>query len=126
MHRRSIGARYMAHPRPTKLRIHRKQSGFTQEEIAFLLGMQVHSLVSRHEGLKREPDLRMAFAYQLVFSASAHDLFPAVFADVCNVLAARAADLAGNLQPDADCRAARKLKTLRGLAECKCEPPAFA
>lgn len=127
MHCGSIGARHMTYPRPTNLRIHRKQSGFTQEEVAFLLGMQVHSLVSRHEGLKREPDLRIAFAYQLVFNASAHDLFPTVFADVCNMLAKRAGDLAGHFPAvEADCRTSQKLKTLRALAECECDPPAFA
>ena len=88
--------------------------------------MQVHSLVSRHEGLKREPDLRIAFAYQLVFSASVHDLFPTVFADVCNVLTKRARDLADHLQPsEADYRTGRKLRTLHTLAECKCNPPAL-
>ncbi len=117
----------MAHPRPTKLRIHRRQSGFTQEEVAFLLGMRVHSLVSRHEGLKREPDLRIAFAYQLVFSSSAHDLFPSVFTDVCNVLAQRARELAERLEPArSGCRSGRKLEMLRSLAECKCEPPSIA
>ena len=107
---------------PTTLRIHRRRNGFTQRELAMLIGMQVHSLVSRHESLKREPDLRAAFAYQLVFGTTAHELFPALFTDVCNKLAARAEKLASVLRSTGDGNRV-KLRTLQELAGGKSELP---
>jgi len=52
------------------------------QEAAILLGLRVHSAVSNHENQKRQPNLRTAFAYQLIFRATADELFPTLFLEV--------------------------------------------
>lgn len=64
------------------LKTYRKQSGFSQEEIAFLLGSQSGAIVSRYELLKREPNLRCAFVCQVIFGIPANEIFPGIFAEV--------------------------------------------
>lgn len=64
------------------IRTHRKRSGLTQDELAFLLGTNGGSRVSRYERLSREPNLRTAFAYQVIFGIPPHQLFPAIFHEV--------------------------------------------
>lgn len=64
------------------IRTHRKRSGLTQDELAFLLGTVGGSRVSRYERLSREPNLRTAFACQVIFDIPPHQLFPAVFHEV--------------------------------------------
>src|SRR5262245_7566576 len=76
--------------RYTKLRAHRKRSGLTQKELAFLLGGKQHSTISRYEAGDRRPDLRTALAYGLLFESALRDLFPGVQAEVVNGVGERA------------------------------------
>jgi len=64
------------------LRAYRKRAGFSQAELAFLLGCRSGSKTSRYERFDREPSLKTAFAYEVVFSASAKELFGDVFHQV--------------------------------------------
>ena len=101
---------------PYYLRIERKRSGFTQDELAYLLGFRVASAVSRFERGEREPDLRTAFAYQILFDRPADQLFPVTHADARRLVAGRAADIAGRLrQAEQDNRTAYKLQRLEAL-----------
>jgi transcriptional regulator with XRE-family HTH domain len=77
-----------------QLRPHRKRSSFTQAEIAFLLGLKLPSAVSRYETGAREPDLRTALAYEIIFEAASRDLFHLVYAKVARQVAERAIELA--------------------------------
>lgn len=101
---------YSSHLRP-----HRKRSAFTQAEIAFLLGFQLPSAVSRYETGSREPDLRTAFAYEIIFAAEARDLFAPIYQDVLRRVAERASELARR-SPAGDPRAQFKLERLAALA----------
>lgn len=85
---------YMSHSYSSHLRPHRKRSAFTQSEIAFLLGHALPSTVSRYETGTREPDLRTAFAYQIIFDADARELFGAVYREMVDAVSERAAELA--------------------------------
>lgn len=99
-----------------QLKSHRKRSGFSQEELAFLIGLKVPSAVSRYEQGERQLDLKTAFAYQIVFSALAHQLVPQLFADVCRDVTARARALAERLRSGgADAKAAYKLQKLASI-----------
>lgn len=62
----------------SKLRSHRKRSGLTQKEVAFLLGGKKHSTISRYEAGERRPDLRTALAYCWLFDRELDELFPGV------------------------------------------------
>ncbi len=72
----------MAHALDNYLRLHRRQWGFTQAELAFLFGYQTDAVVSRFERQERRITLTIAFASQLIFGAEPKDIFPALFEQV--------------------------------------------
>jgi transcriptional regulator with XRE-family HTH domain len=102
--------------RDTRLKPHRKRSGFTQKELAFLLGNKKHSAISRYEGGGRKPDLRTALAYKLLFESQLQDLFPGVYADVAREIGERAERLSQEIrQGGYNGKATYKLKILARL-----------
>jgi hypothetical protein len=66
--------------------------------MAFLLGCQSGTKISRFERLARRPNLETALACQAVFGVPAHELFPGVFAEVEKTVAERARKLADRLR----------------------------
>jgi transcriptional regulator with XRE-family HTH domain len=60
------------------LRSHRKQSGLSQDEVAFLLGCESGSLLSRYEKRRRLPPLETALACEAVFGVPIAELFAGV------------------------------------------------
>ena len=80
------------------LRTHRKRCGLTQDELAFLLGCQTGTKVSRFERLARKPNLATTLACAVVFGIPAHELFPRAHADVEREVAERALALANCLR----------------------------
>jgi DNA-binding XRE family transcriptional regulator len=82
----------------TKLKPHRKRSGFTQEELAFLVGDRKHSAISRYEAGDRRPDLRTAVAFKMLFDSDLRELFPGVHAQVSGEIAERAQKLSEQIR----------------------------
>jgi transcriptional regulator with XRE-family HTH domain len=80
------------------LRTHRKKGGLSQDEMAFLLGYQSGTKISRFERLARHPNLETALACQVVFGIPAHKLFPGVFAKVEKTVTERARLLSDQLR----------------------------
>ena len=72
----------MAKKLPNYLRTYRKRKGFTQDEIAYLLGSYSGAKVSRYERFKRLPTLQTALAYQIIFDNPTEELFIGVFQKV--------------------------------------------
>ena len=72
----------MSYRHRNNLKPHRKRSGFTQAELAFLLGLKDHSAISKFEHGEREPDFRMAVAYHAVFDRGLPELFLQVHREV--------------------------------------------
>jgi transcriptional regulator with XRE-family HTH domain len=95
--------------------------------MAFLLGCQSGTKISRFERLARQPNLETALACQVIFGIPAHELFPGVFAEVEKTVTERARLLSGRLQAqrEQDRSGLRhKLATLRAIAaERKQRPP---
>jgi transcriptional regulator with XRE-family HTH domain len=60
------------------LRTYRKVRGFTQREMAFLLGCRNPAKVSRYEQSRRVPSLETIFAYETILGISAQELFAGV------------------------------------------------
>jgi transcriptional regulator with XRE-family HTH domain len=60
------------------LRTFRKMRGFTQREMAFLLGCHNAAKVSRYEHSRRVPSLDTIFAYETILGASARELFAGI------------------------------------------------
>jgi DNA-binding XRE family transcriptional regulator len=65
----------MSRPLTHYLLTHRKRAGLSQAELAFLLGSESGTKVSRHEQERREPSLRTALAYAAVYRVPVEDLF---------------------------------------------------
>ena len=64
------------------LRTYRRRWHLTQEELAFLFGYDVASIVSRLEREERTITLVVAYACQTIFGVEPCELFPAVFESV--------------------------------------------
>jgi hypothetical protein len=64
--------------------------------MAFLLGYQSGTKISRFERLARQPNLETVIACQVVFGVPAHRLFPGVFAEVEKTVTERARLLRAN------------------------------
>lgn len=103
---------------PNYLHTYRRRLGFSQDEIAFLLGGHTDTTVSRHERLSREPYPRSVFAYEVIFGAPARDLFAGIYRDVETRTRDRARLLVTKLSAhDVDPRTRRKLEFLRRIAD---------
>lgn len=106
----------MSAPLPSYFRTYRKRSGFSQDEVAFLLGNQSGTRVSRYERFARQPSLRTVFAYEVIFGAPVRHLFAGFYQKVEKATVARARLLADKLSTaNPDRTTARKLRTLKEL-----------
>jgi hypothetical protein len=75
------------------LRIHRRRSALSQEEVAFLLGargMDKGVKVCRDENFTREPSLQAALAYEAIYGKPVRELFAGLYAKVEREVAERA------------------------------------
>ena len=106
----------MSEPLHSYLKTHRKHSGLTQAEIAFLLNHPNAQIVSRYERQIQKPDLEAAFALQVVFDVPAHEIFEGIFTEIEITIQGRAYLLAKKVElilpsPSRD----RKLAFLRAI-----------
>ena len=60
------------------LRTHRKRSGLTQREIAFLLGWKTGGSLGRYEKRRRLPPLKTALACEEIFGVPVSELFAGI------------------------------------------------
>lgn len=87
----------MATPLSNYIRSYRKRSGLTQDEVAYVVGLLNDSSVTRMESGKRLPDLKTAFALEVLFGVSARELFPGMFLKIENRTIDRIGVLAATL-----------------------------
>ena len=80
------------------LRPLRRRWGFSQKELASIIGMKTVKSISRIEEFKRIPSLRTAFACGIIFHIAPVKLFPGVFSEVEQSVLARASELYDDLQ----------------------------
>ena len=86
---------------PNYLKAHRKHSGLSQDEVAFLLGCESGAKVSRYEKRRRLPPLETALACEAVFGVPVSELFAGVREDVGKDIAKRRAALKSKLRAEA-------------------------
>jgi transcriptional regulator with XRE-family HTH domain len=60
------------------LRMYRKRSGLSQDEVAYLLRAKSGSMNSRYERFRRKPSLETALAYEAIYGVPAKELFAGV------------------------------------------------
>jgi transcriptional regulator with XRE-family HTH domain len=88
----------MDHRFETYLRPHRRRCGFSQREIAFLIGINSRAAVSLIERSKRKPSLDAVFIFAFVFNASPSELFPSLISELQEAARRRANELYEELQ----------------------------
>ena len=77
---------------PNYLRSKRKQSSYSQEEVAFLLGlkgMDKGGKVSRDENYSRIPTLETALAYEAIYGKPIRELFAGLYEQIVEEVSAR-------------------------------------
>lgn len=110
----------MAQALPNYLRTYRKRSGFTQDEMASLLGSKSGTKVSRYERNARYPNLETVFAYEVIFQTPARELFPGIYQQVESETIERIHFLRQKLnQKQSNPVSTRKVETLQKLLSRK-------
>lgn len=105
----------MSHKLQNYLRMHRKRSGLSQEDTAFLFGTLARN-IGRYEQFIREPNVEVALVYEMVFGVPARELFLGMFERIEKRTRRRAALLIARLEKEpAMPGTRRKLDTLQAL-----------
>lgn len=102
----------MARKLDNYLKTYRKRAGFSQDDIAFLIGMSDGTKVSRYERRRRRPSLETALALEALFGVPTRELFPGVFLTAEHKMRQRARQLSAQSS-----RAPRKQVALNVIAE---------
>jgi len=97
------------------LRMHRKRADLSQAEVAFLLGLENGSDVSRHEQNRRVPSLDAALAYEVILGQPVVELFAGRIERLARRLSSPASRLAERIDPN-DPNLAAKLASLTRIA----------
>ena len=99
------------------LRSNRKRLALSQDEVAFLMGRRGGAKISRYERFTREPSLRTALAFEVIYKRAASELFSGLYREVEKEVAERAKIL--NYRKDRKPKemAARKRETLTALTK---------
>jgi transcriptional regulator with XRE-family HTH domain len=86
------------HPLENYLRSYRKESGLSQQEVAFLLGCEDGTIVSRYEKRRRLPPIETALACEEIFGVPVGELLVGMRQSVGKDVAKRRLELASKLQ----------------------------
>ena len=97
------------------LRPFRRRWGFSQGELAFLLGFKTGKAVSRIEALKQTPALDAALSCAVIFNTAPVKLFPGLLSDAEQSVLARARQLYDELQGEPSKATRIKLDFLEAL-----------
>ncbi len=115
----------MSHKLNNYLRTYRKRAGLSQAEVAFLLGGQSGTKVSRYERAARQPTLQTALAYEVIFAIPVRALFAGMCHKVEQPIVKRAQVLARKLNTaKPDRLTTRKLQVLQAVASAPASVPA--
>lgn len=72
----------MTDPLKSYLKTHRKHAGLSQAEVAFLLNHHNAQIISRYERDIQIPDLKDAFAFEVIFDVPAGDIFEGMYREI--------------------------------------------
>lgn len=101
---------------PNYLRTARRRYGFSQGEVAYLLGCGGSEQICRYERFHQRPRLRTFLAYHVLFRLPPSELFGGVYDDIQRLVRRRAQLLAARLDSmRTDAMARRKLLVLQAV-----------
>ena len=107
----------MERPLKSYLRTFRRRWGFTQKELAFLIGAESATTISRVEQVKRLPNFAAAVACLILFDTNAFEIFPGLFSEIRDRVRERANRLYEELQGDGSATTRTKLDFLENVLE---------
>ncbi len=103
---------------PNYLKAHRRRSGLSQEEVAYLLGTQCGSKVCRYERFSQQPKLETGLALEILFRTPVRELYAGTHEKVENRLARRIRALIRRIKRDKPSAVTqRKLELLTAIIE---------
>lgn len=94
----------------------RNRLGMSQDDVAFLLGVQSRAKVSRNERFVHVPNLETAFAYEIILQRPARELFHGLYEQLEHDIAARAKILNARVSPSASPLVKRRRAAIAGLS----------
>ena len=97
------------------LRTYRKRAGFSQDEIAYLLGACDGTKIGRYERFKRTPNLQTPLACEAIFGVPVRELFAGMSARAGRTVRCRARLLKKRMDA-AGCRSDRLQEILGEVA----------
>src|SRR5579859_3924859 len=101
---------------PNYIRMYRKRTHLTQNEVAFILGYKTSANICRHERLKQTPNLQTLLAYEILFGTPVRNLYSGVHQDVEQKLVYRIRLLIQKLTKSGQSRLkVRKIEFLNGF-----------
>lgn len=105
---------------PNYLLSHRKKTGLSQDELAWLMGCETGAKIWRYEHCVFKPQLEAVLAYEILFRVPARELFGGIFEAVHEITLRRVQTLIKRLEAGPMNQAtAAKLTALRAIAETK-------
>lgn len=109
----------MSHaPLSTYLRMHRRRTGLSQDDVGLLLGLVSAAGMSRHERCRKVPCLKTALAYEIILGTTVHALFLGEALRLEIIIRKRAATLQAKWQRLPRSRSRdRKIVALKRIAE---------
>jgi transcriptional regulator with XRE-family HTH domain len=107
----------MDHRLTSYLRTFRRRFGFTQKELAFLIGIGSRTVVSRIESSIRRPSLEALIVSVFLFGASPFELFPTLVSELHKAAFERANELYEELQGEPSKTTRAKLDFLEQFLE---------
>ncbi len=72
------------------MRTHRKHSGLSTRDLAFLLGLRSSQIISRYEDSNRLPSVKVLLTASILFNVPPGDLLPGIVREVETLLTTRA------------------------------------
>ena len=103
--------------RTSYLRAYRQRWGLSQKDLAELLGLADHGVISRIEKGARYPSIRVALGCFILFGTQATELFPSFFNTVEAGILDRAWDLYERMQGHPTARTRAKIELLEDVIE---------
>lgn len=103
-------------PLSTYLKMYRKRTGFTHDELAFLLGSMRGTSVWRHESGECLPQLETALMYEAIFGSSVRELYEGLFAEGLELVRARAEGMLAYFEKKPrSAKTAKKIEVLKAI-----------
>jgi transcriptional regulator with XRE-family HTH domain len=97
------------------LRPLRRRVGFTQDQLARLVGVRSRAIISDMERLKRWPTHDVMLIYALIFDTCTKKLFPTLMSELHEAIVDRATELYEEMQGKPDKATRQKLDFLEEL-----------